>query len=87
PCVTLRESTERPITVTEGTNRMVPWPPDARGIHAAVVAARETGRRPGSRDTGRPEGWDGRAAERIVAALEAAPLADARSPIPARVPG
>ncbi|MEZ4379123.1 MAG: UDP-N-acetylglucosamine 2-epimerase (non-hydrolyzing) [Gemmatimonadales bacterium] len=87
PCVTLRESTERPITVTEGTNRMVPWPPDARGIHAAVQAAREAGRRPGSRDTGRPEGWDGRAAERIVAALEAAPLADARSPIPARVPG
>ena len=37
PCVTLRESTERPITVSEGTNRMVPWPPTAGGIVTSVV--------------------------------------------------
>jgi UDP-N-acetylglucosamine 2-epimerase (non-hydrolysing) len=26
PCVTLREQTERPVTITHGTNRMTPWP-------------------------------------------------------------
>ena len=31
PCVTLRETTERPITVTEGTNRLAPWPLTAGG--------------------------------------------------------
>jgi UDP-N-acetylglucosamine 2-epimerase (non-hydrolysing) len=83
PCVTLRESTERPITVTEGTNRMVPWPPTVSRIRASVAAAREAGRGPGSGETGRPAGWDGRAAERIVAALLAAPRSAARSPLPA----
>jgi UDP-N-acetylglucosamine 2-epimerase (non-hydrolysing) len=69
PCVTLREQTERPITLTEGTNRMAPWPLRAEGILAAYREAVEQGRaRPGGR---RPEGWDGCAAERIVAALAA----------------
>lgn len=67
PCVTLREQTERPVTVTEGTNRMVPWPMTAEGIVASHAAALAAGRLPvGARS---PEGWDGRAAERIVAAL------------------
>jgi UDP-N-acetylglucosamine 2-epimerase (non-hydrolysing) len=70
PCVTLREQTERPITLTEGTNRMAPWPLTADGVFAAAQEARAMGRLPaGSRV---PEGWDGRAAERIVAALERA---------------
>ncbi len=81
PCVTVRESTERPVTVTEGTNRMVPWPPSAAGLLATVAAARAAGRGPGSR-SGIPAGWDGRAAERIVEALELAPREDARSPLP-----
>jgi UDP-N-acetylglucosamine 2-epimerase (non-hydrolysing) len=69
PCVTLREQTERPITLTEGTNRMAPWPLRAEGILAAYREAVEQGRaRPGGR---RPEGWDGCAAERIVTALAA----------------
>jgi UDP-N-acetylglucosamine 2-epimerase (non-hydrolysing) len=60
PCFTLRPNTERPATITEGTNRLVgdPW-----DLHTLVESARRTVRR-------RPDGWDGRAADRIVAALE-----------------
>ncbi|MCB1014225.1 MAG: UDP-N-acetylglucosamine 2-epimerase (non-hydrolyzing) [Acidimicrobiales bacterium] len=62
PCLTLREETERPITVTEGTNRVVGRDPDR--IVAAAAAAL------GHRGTPhRPEGWDGRAAERIAAVV------------------
>lgn len=69
PCVTLREQTERPITVTEGTNRMAPWPLSVAGVVAAVRDALRAGRAaPGTRV---PEGWDGKAGERIVAALAA----------------
>jgi UDP-N-acetylglucosamine 2-epimerase (non-hydrolysing) len=68
PCVTLREQTERPVTVTEGTNRMAPWPPTPGGVFDLAMRARAEGRlAPGSRV---PEGWDGQAARRIVAALE-----------------
>jgi UDP-N-acetylglucosamine 2-epimerase (non-hydrolysing) len=68
PCLTARANTERPVTVTEGTNRLVPS--TREGIRAAVaelLQAREQGR---FRPT-RPEGWDGRAAERIVEELVA----------------
>jgi UDP-N-acetylglucosamine 2-epimerase (non-hydrolysing) len=69
PCVTLREQTERPVTVTEGTNRMAPWPLTVEGIVAAFREARAQGRAaPGHR---RPEGWDGEAGRRIVTALAA----------------
>jgi UDP-N-acetylglucosamine 2-epimerase (non-hydrolysing) len=71
PCVTLREQTERPITVTAGTNRLAPWPLTPDGIAATTQAAAAEARVPvGARS---PEGWDGRAAERIVAALAARP--------------
>lgn len=70
PCLTLRETTERPVTVSQGTNRMAPWPLTVDGI---VTAAREAlateHAAPGSRT---PDGWDGRAAQRIVDALERA---------------
>ncbi|HEX4936803.1 MAG TPA: UDP-N-acetylglucosamine 2-epimerase (non-hydrolyzing) [Gemmatimonadaceae bacterium] len=67
PCVTLRESTERPVTVTEGTNRLAPWPLDTARILEVAHAALAEGRAPvGARA---PEGWDGHAGERIVAAL------------------
>jgi UDP-N-acetylglucosamine 2-epimerase (non-hydrolysing) len=69
PCVTLREQTERPVTVTEGTNRLAPWPLSEDGVFAAFREAVATGRSP---DAGRrPEGWDGRAAERVSRALAA----------------
>jgi UDP-N-acetylglucosamine 2-epimerase (non-hydrolysing) len=60
PCFTVRENTERPITITEGTNRLVPNPADLPALlHAVTRVANPR----------RPEGWDGHAGERIVAAL------------------
>ncbi len=66
PCLTARPNTERPVTITEGTNRLVPSNRQAIGASVAeVLAARAAGAfRPGH-----PEGWDGRAAERILQAL------------------
>lgn len=63
PCLTLRDNTERPITLELGTNRLVGRDP-AR-ILAAYRAVRSAPRRPGQA----PPLWDGRAAERIVAVL------------------
>jgi UDP-N-acetylglucosamine 2-epimerase (non-hydrolysing) len=60
PCFTVRDNTERPITITEGTNRLVRDPATLPALVAA--AARPAAPR-------RPEGWDGRAGERIVEAL------------------
>ena len=64
PCLTMRENTERPITVTAGTNRLVGRDPGA---------IREAARKlmDGDRPNGEiPEGWDGGAAGRIVDVLE-----------------
>jgi UDP-N-acetylglucosamine 2-epimerase (non-hydrolysing) len=66
PCVTLREQTERPVTVAEGTNRLAPWPLTADGVYRAFRGALARGRRAAGSVV---EGWDGRAAERIAAAL------------------
>jgi UDP-N-acetylglucosamine 2-epimerase (non-hydrolysing) len=64
PCVTIREQTERPVTITEGTNRLVPWPLTVDGIlHSAHTAFAAERYEPGTRC---PEGWDGHAARRIV---------------------
>lgn len=64
PCLTFRESTERPITVTEGTNRLI-------GAQAAAVAPAIEAVLAGEVRGQVPEGWDGHAAERIVAVLAA----------------
>jgi UDP-N-acetylglucosamine 2-epimerase (non-hydrolysing) len=66
PCLTLRHNTERPITVTRGTNRVVGTEPDA--IYESWRRIAE-GRWPGGE---LPELWDGKAAARIVRALLAA---------------
>jgi UDP-N-acetylglucosamine 2-epimerase (non-hydrolysing) len=64
PCLTLRESTERPITVEEGTNQVVGSDP------ARILAAAEDVLAGRAAYAGRvPELWDGRAAERIADAL------------------
>lgn len=62
PCLTLREETERPITVTEGTNEVVGTDP-ARIVAAAAAALQRR------RSPRRPAGWDGHAATRIAAVL------------------
>jgi UDP-N-acetylglucosamine 2-epimerase (non-hydrolysing) len=63
PCLTLREHTERPITVTQGTNRIVGTSPDHIVEEAlAVLAAPRAA-------LSRPPLWDGHAAERIVGIL------------------
>ena len=65
PCITLRNNTERPITVAEGTNVIVGQ--DPQRIVAAVDDVLRTGGQAGRI----PEYWDGRAAERIVGVLRA----------------
>jgi UDP-N-acetylglucosamine 2-epimerase (non-hydrolysing) len=65
PCLTLRESTERPCTVTDGTNQLVGRAPGAilAGLERALAM------KPGGRV---PALWDGRAAERIAASIAGA---------------
>lgn len=60
PCLTLRENTERPVTIREGTNVLVGT--DAAAIETAFEDALSRGRSAERR----PRNWDGRAAERIV---------------------
>jgi UDP-N-acetylglucosamine 2-epimerase (non-hydrolysing) len=61
PCLTARENTERPITISEGTNTLVGTSPEALKRVAADVLV--TGGKHGRI----PELWDGRAAERVAA--------------------
>lgn len=72
PCLTLRNNTERPITITEGTNTLVGFDRD-RILQAAsaAIAATSIPRRPAL--------WDGRTAERIADVLLAP---DGLSPVP-----
>ena len=63
PCLTMRENTERPITVEQGTNTMV-------GRDCAAILQGVADILAGRGKTGRvPEYWDGHAAERIAADL------------------
>jgi UDP-N-acetylglucosamine 2-epimerase (non-hydrolysing) len=63
PCLTVRPNTERPVTLTLGTNRLVGQDPDALRLAAADILA---GR---GREGGVPPLWDGRAGERIADVL------------------
>ncbi len=63
PCVTIRENTERPVTVEEGSNVLAGTDPEA-----IVREARKVLRGEGKQGR-RPQLWDGKAAERIVAIL------------------
>ena len=60
PCLTLRDNTERPVTITEGTNQLVL---DLDRLTPLALAAQRNG------SVRRPEGWDGRAGERVARAL------------------
>jgi UDP-N-acetylglucosamine 2-epimerase (non-hydrolysing) len=61
PCLTLRENTERPVTVTMGTNRLV-----TREAFRATIETLVAGRWPAGRV---PPLWDGRTAHRCVDSL------------------
>ena len=61
PCATLRENTERPITVTEGTNRLMKPADLLAAAREALQGRWRTGRRPAL--------WDGHAAERASHSL------------------
>ena len=63
PCLTMRPNTERPITCTQGTNRLVAAERDAIRAAAQEVLAAGPPVRPVL------ERWDGRSAERLVAVL------------------
>ena len=66
PCLTLRPSTERPITITEGTNELLAF--DAGALREAMSLIRS-----GRFKQGRvPHLWDGHATERVVEALNRA---------------
>ncbi|WP_316015300.1 non-hydrolyzing UDP-N-acetylglucosamine 2-epimerase [Roseobacter sp. HKCCA0434] len=70
PCLTLRTTTERPVTITEGTNRLLGEDPD--GLRGALEEALSDEAKP-SRV---PEFWDGQAALRIRAILDALGLCE-----------
>ena len=59
PCVTVRENTERPVTIERGTNTIAGTRSDA--IRDAI--RRQLGR---NKDSGVPKNWDGRAGARII---------------------
>jgi UDP-N-acetylglucosamine 2-epimerase (non-hydrolysing) len=63
PCLTLRENTERPVTITHGTNRLV-------GTDPAAIAAAWQQVKAGQVAPAVPPLWDGHAAERIAGVLE-----------------
>ncbi|MBI2240875.1 MAG: UDP-N-acetylglucosamine 2-epimerase (non-hydrolyzing) [Magnetospirillum gryphiswaldense] len=63
PCLTLRDNTERPITVSEGTNALVGR--DAAAILAATAEVLANGGKSGRV----PEFWDGAAARRIASIM------------------
>jgi len=63
PCLTIRENTERPITIERGTNILVGCDPDRIVREALRILDGET------KKGQVPELWDGRSAERLVAVL------------------
>ena len=67
PCMTLRDNTERPVTITEGTNRLVHVSTEnvVRVYREIKVGSKNVHHR-------RPKLWDGKAADRIVGIIDEA---------------
>ncbi len=64
-CLTIRENTERPVTITQGTNQLVGTDPER------IIAAYRRCRTTPLHGAPVPDKWDGKAAERIAAILAA----------------
>lgn len=63
PCLTVRDNTERPVTITAGTNKLVGRDPHRLESEVdRILSGKQT-------HAGRPDLWDGRAAERIAAII------------------
>ena len=62
PCLTLRPNTERPITITEGTNLLVTPVSLVSEVNRVLDGGRANGRR--------PDRWDGQTAGRCVESLK-----------------
>jgi UDP-N-acetylglucosamine 2-epimerase (non-hydrolysing) len=62
PCATLRENTERPVTITDGTNRLVKSTDLVAAVREALAGRWPKGRRPAL--------WDGQAAARAASSLQ-----------------
>jgi UDP-N-acetylglucosamine 2-epimerase (non-hydrolysing) len=75
PCLTVRENTERPITLDEGTNTLIEASLDA------LIAAVEDILMNGGKKGRIPPMWDGKAAERIVEVISAYLSCEPDSPI------
>ncbi len=77
PCITLRDNTERPVTVTEGTNVLAGTDPARieQAVSRVLRGQIKAGRRPAL--------WDGRAAERIVQILQRELVSGSRARIAA----
>ena len=67
PCITLRENTERPVTITEGTNVLAGTDPEKIDKYTADIL------RGAWKQCRTPKLWDGKAAERIINILQAMP--------------
>jgi UDP-N-acetylglucosamine 2-epimerase (non-hydrolysing) len=80
PCITIRENTERPVTVDEGSNVLAGTDPDRiiSEVRKVLQGEGKQGRR--------PHLWDGKAAERIVEILASALGVDERSAKSLRLP-
>lgn len=61
PCLTVRDTTERPITIEQGTNRLVPVVEIRHNVERVLRGEWETGKRPAL--------WDGKTAGRCVDSL------------------
>jgi UDP-N-acetylglucosamine 2-epimerase (non-hydrolysing) len=73
PCITLRENTERPVTVSEGSNRLVKPENLVAAVDQVIAGKWPAGRR--------PELWDGKSAARCVQALKRRMLVEHSQPI------